>query len=180
MDNIYKKAIAKSFMELSKYKSVKEIRISDITQACSISRQTFYHYFQDKYEVIEYIYEPATRKLSEFSLGNSSFHEAFLDMFYECYNNKEYYMSIVSYKGQNSFEDYAFKGNYNFYTNFFAHKQKEDLVKSLEIEIKYACSGTVYTVINWIRSGMKETPEYMVDKIYKCLPMELRLAIEET
>lgn len=179
MGNIYKDAIAKSFMELSKQKNVKDIRISDITQACGISRQTFYHHFQDKYSVMEYIYEPATKKLLEFGLGNSNFYEAFLEMFYECYNNKAYYMSLVSYNGQNSFEEYAFKGNHNFYTNFFAHKKKKDIAKSLEIEIDYACYGTVYTVINWIRTGMKETPEYMVDKLYKCLPMELRRAVEK-
>lgn len=179
-NSVYKDAIARSFMELSKEKKVKDITVSDITSACGISRQTFYHHFKDKYAVIEYLHEPAVNMILEIAEGSASdIRSALLRMYQECYNNKEYYMSLLSYEGQNSFEEYTRNGNRNFYINFLKRKTGSDkLDKSLEIAIDFACHGAAFTLINWIRNGMKETPEYISEEMYKCHPEVLRKAME--
>lgn len=179
---IYKDAIAKSFMELSKEKSVAEITVSDIAKACGISRQTFYHHFKDKFSVMEYLYEPAIRQIKEINMGyGNDIQEALLRMYQECYDNRAYYMSIVSYEGQNSFEEYCMKGNREFFIEYFAQKNGNRILdKSLEIAIDFSCYGAAFTLISWIRNGMKESPEFIAREMYKCLPEILRLSMEES
>ena len=53
---ITKDAIANAFKELMKIKSFDKISISDITNSCKLNRQTFYYHFQDKYELMNWIY----------------------------------------------------------------------------------------------------------------------------
>ena len=51
-----KEAIINSFKQLMRKKSFDKISISDITNNCYLNRQTFYYHFQDKYELMNYIY----------------------------------------------------------------------------------------------------------------------------
>lgn len=53
---ITKKAIAQCLKNLAAEKSFLKISIGDITAACGLNRQTFYYHFQDKYELLDWIY----------------------------------------------------------------------------------------------------------------------------
>ena len=48
--------IAKGLKNLLKTKDLDRIRIKEITDEVGLMRPTFYNYFQDKYEVVEYIF----------------------------------------------------------------------------------------------------------------------------
>ena len=52
-----KKKIASSMMDLLKKKPIDKITITDITVNCDMSRQLFYRYFVDKYDLINWMYE---------------------------------------------------------------------------------------------------------------------------
>lgn len=52
-----KNNIANQLQEIMKYKDFHKISITDITQACDISRPTFYYHFHDIYEVLEYVFQ---------------------------------------------------------------------------------------------------------------------------
>jgi AcrR family transcriptional regulator len=134
--------------------------VSNITKACGISRQTFYHHFRDKYSVIEYLYEPA---IKEIGMGcGSDIQEVLLRMYEECCNNRANYISVISYEGQNSFEEYCIKGNREFFMEYFTQKYGNgNLDKSLETAIDSSCHGAAFTLISWIRNGMKECSEFI-------------------
>ncbi len=51
-----KRAIANSLKELARVKPFDKISVGDISKQCSINRQTFYYHFQDKYDLITWIY----------------------------------------------------------------------------------------------------------------------------
>lgn len=51
-----KDIIANALLELSNRKPLSEISISDITDFCDLSRNTFYYHFKDKQELIFWIY----------------------------------------------------------------------------------------------------------------------------
>lgn len=70
--NLTKKAIALSAKELTKEKPYDKISISDIADRCGIKRQTFYYHFQDKYELLVWIYfnELFAPNMEDISLEN--------------------------------------------------------------------------------------------------------------
>ena len=57
--------IAKTFIEISKTKSVDKITVKDLVEACYISRQTFYYHFQDILEVIEWSVQQVFEEILE-------------------------------------------------------------------------------------------------------------------
>ena len=48
--------IAEGLKNLLRTKDLDRIRIKEITDEVGLMRPTFYNYFQDKYEVVEYIF----------------------------------------------------------------------------------------------------------------------------
>lgn len=67
-----KATIARSFMEVSKTKSVDKITVKDLVEACHISRQTFYYHFQDILDVIEWSVQQAFEEILEHSSGTQA------------------------------------------------------------------------------------------------------------
>ena len=51
-----KELIAESFIELSANRNVDKIKIKEITDNCGLTPTTFYNHFQDKYDLIVWIY----------------------------------------------------------------------------------------------------------------------------
>ena len=54
--SITKEALADALKALLANQPLSKISIKDITNYCGISRNTFYYHFQDKYELLSYIY----------------------------------------------------------------------------------------------------------------------------
>ena len=54
LSHLTQKAIVETTMRLVEQKTVKKITIRDIVEACGITRNTFYYYFHDIYEVLEH------------------------------------------------------------------------------------------------------------------------------
>ena len=51
-----KELLAASIMELARTKTVEKITVKEIVQNCGLTSTTFYHYFQDKYQLLAWIY----------------------------------------------------------------------------------------------------------------------------
>lgn len=47
--------LAKSLKELMANQPFEKLSVSDITNNCSLHRQTFYYHFEDKYELLDWI-----------------------------------------------------------------------------------------------------------------------------
>ena len=48
--------IAEKMKDLMKVKSIEKIRVTDICKAAEIERSTFYYHFEDKYELLAWIF----------------------------------------------------------------------------------------------------------------------------
>ena len=53
--NITKRVLASTLKELVTARPFEKVSVSDICDACGVSRKTFYYHFQDKYELLEWI-----------------------------------------------------------------------------------------------------------------------------
>lgn len=57
-----RRLIAASFMELMKSISFKKVSVNDICENALISRSTFYHHFEDKYQLLRYCMEGEAKR----------------------------------------------------------------------------------------------------------------------
>ncbi len=101
-----KELLAESFRELALSMPFQKISIKMITDKAGVIRPTFYNYFQDKYEVIEFLYEKDIQNNIQVMLDNDMDTEAIKLMFICFEKNRKYYKTMLAVIGQNSFEEF--------------------------------------------------------------------------
>ena len=98
----------RSLKELCREKSFDKISIADITSTCGLNRQTFYYHFEDKYELLNWIYytEGFARLVDGITLENWDSHIAVL--FETMRADKKFYENTVRCT-PDTFGNYLFK-----------------------------------------------------------------------
>lgn len=76
MSNKTKKLIAETLLSMAQHKNLDKITVTDLVEACGISRQTFYYHFQDILDVIEWTIGQAVQNALERSLAAKTPEEA--------------------------------------------------------------------------------------------------------
>lgn len=168
---ITKKAIAESMKELMKKKSLKKITISDIVQNCGLNRQTFYYHFRDKYDLVNWIYyNEVVVTFSQVSTS-ADWSVIILDVLNIMKKEKNFYTGALNVAGQNIFNNDFFD-----VTKEMLLKIVDELVDGVEegrnmeaadrlFIADFYTYGLVGMVIQWAKSGMKEPPNEIVDRL---------------
>lgn len=63
MPNTMKYALAQSLKKLLSIRKLDKITVKDIAEDCGVNRQTFYYYFRDIYDLLEWNFCDATERL---------------------------------------------------------------------------------------------------------------------
>lgn len=103
---ITQKKIAKIFKQQVIEIGFEKVTIAKIMQASNMRRQTFYDYFQDKYELVDWIFQQEAMEKIEDNLAYEGWEiivENLLKYFEE---NQVFYRKILFFDGQNSFQEY--------------------------------------------------------------------------
>ncbi len=160
---ITKKAIAAGMKELTKKKSFDKITISDITEICGLNRQTFYYHFQDKYDLVNWIYynEIIATVIDGLTYENSI--EKVLLMLTKMKAEDYFYMNTLKATVKNEFEECLFQVVSELFSDIIERIAGNTQMQSDEIRFiaEFYAFGMTGTIISWALHGMKETPEYI-------------------
>lgn len=170
---ITKKAIAQGFKKLILKKDFHKISIHDITNECGLNRQTFYYHFQDKYDLLNWIYYQEAFIVVIDNLTFDNYHTQFQKLFQIMYEDKKFYQNTIRCD-QNYFYNYLVK-----LTTKIFHDAIHQLDEMHQLDEKdklfyakfyaYAFSGSI---IDWVLNDMKQSP--------KTLSQQLKRFIEDT
>lgn len=180
MGNIYKSAIAQAFMTLCYKKAISDITVTDIADACGISRKTFYNYFRDKFDVMAYIFDVAAKKTAvPLNDDSTSISISIKKMLDKALEDQRYYMSIVSFRGQNGFADHFCKYTNNYFLESIEKKHGKDAITNeVRFSIAFYCYALTEVFVQWIRSGMKLSTEFVAAECTNCMPPLLKDLLE--
>lgn len=153
-----KKKIAITLHELVCKKEYEKIRIDDIVAAVPVSRRTFYNYFHDKNEVIQYI---ITEQFMEhaFPICKAGFGKKGLIVFFRYIEeDRIFYQSLVRYESGYLLQD-ALIQTYDQVVERvkeYAHPvQNREKRINPDIYKIYTHSALAATIVYWLKSGMK-------------------------
>lgn len=108
-----KALLGEKFKELVAKKGFEKLTIKMITDAAGVIRPTFYNYFQDKYEVMEWLlWEDVFKEVSELMEQERGM-ESLKLLFRKFEEDKTYYEKVFEVTGQNSFEEMLYGQIYN-------------------------------------------------------------------
>ena len=145
--------------------SFHKISVSDIMLDCQMRRQTFYYHFQDKYELLGWIYKEETKENITDFIEYAKWENIFNQLFEYFYQNQRFYRNAFKVVEQNSFNEYLFEHTKNLYI-----KVIDELIVSSGLVISeegkslfasFYSHGFVGTIKDWIENGCIVEPVTM-------------------
>ncbi|MBU3101284.1 MULTISPECIES: TetR/AcrR family transcriptional regulator [Clostridium] len=175
MKQLIKKAIANEFFVLCQTKPIKKITVTEIAKAADISKQTFYHYFKDKDDVLNYLFDLIALDPLFFDITKDNFVTIISNFYYKMFLNKFYYKVASNYETQNSIMKNFIEKTETFYKNYVLQKHGEDyLTKDILNAITFYSYGIVHLVKQWIDNDMNESTDEIAITCYYCMPQLLK------
>ena len=161
MSELTKKALAAAAAEILRKKSLDKITIKEITDACGLTRNTFYYHFEDLYDLLGWmLIKEADEILTRFS-EEEQWEEGFLEGLSFLYENKKMIYHIYKTINRGDLDKYLNKVG-EVYALRLVNIQAEGLGFSREAvktAANFYINAFVGTVLRWIENDMKESPE---------------------
>lgn len=175
MSQTTRKALADSLKKLLEERPLEKISIKDITSDCDVNRQTFYYYYKDVYDLIEWIFvTEGTKFLGDYSVYDS-WQEGFLRIFNYLYNNKRLVVSAFHSLGREHLERFLHEEVYKLLRNLIKELTKEKYIREHNKEYianfyKFAFVGIIF---QWIRTDMKDEPIIIVRDVSRLVSVDI-------
>ena len=158
-----KERIAAAFKKLMIQGPFDGITITDITDECGLNRLTFYYHFQDKYDLMSWIFY---KEIIEPLKGNVNA-DNWADMLYSALktlkDDSDFYCSSITYD-RVELRTYIYDVSEEIMSDVIHDITKEVDVAEEEIEFmsKFFSHGLAGMLFDWISSGMIEDPRDIV------------------
>lgn len=162
---ITKKAIAQGFKDLMKEKTFDKITIQDITKACGLNRQTFYYHFQDKYELVDWIFYNEAIALISGDLTYENWDQKVSVLLHHMKNDSHFYMNTLKISMESGFQEYLFRITKELFGNLILQIYEQVQLDEIDFIASFYAFGISGTIIFWARNGMKESPEELVQEL---------------
>ena len=179
MSQITKRALEASLKKLLLQKPLDKITIRDITDDCGINRMTFYYHFKDIYDLIEWsLIEDADRVIA----GNrtlATWQQGLLRIFEAVRDNRALILNIYRSVSHEQVELYLYRLTYDLMLGVVEEQAAGMSVRPEDKRFiadfyKYALVGLV---LDWVRQGMREDPQQLVDRLSQLVSGNIAAAL---
>ena len=175
-----KERIVEAYIELESERPVEKITVTALVERSRITRKTFYYYFKDIYDLLEWIF---TNEVIE-EIDNEKeedWQQKFIYIFEYVIQNKEFIKNVYSSGSKEYFLKFVYKQTNLLIINFIEKEYKNKKVK--EENKKFIANfykyGFVGIMEEWIETGMKENPKEIVSKLNDIIEGDIERALEK-
>ncbi len=165
------KKLKQAFKELALEEPMEKITIREITDRAGLIRTTFYHHYQDKYDLMEQIIRDEIVNPIGPLVENDMIDEAVILIFSNLMKEKELYSRLAKTSGQNSFEQIAQRCVKDILYHVISQKIQAKIdAKTLkhswlspDMVAMYYAQTMTFVVMYWIDKGMPYTPREIAE-----------------
>ncbi|MDR1132303.1 MAG: TetR/AcrR family transcriptional regulator [Oscillospiraceae bacterium] len=151
-----------------------KITVSMIAKRSGVSKPTFYRYFLDKYDVVNYSYKVNLDRWRSHS-GGRSWRDFFIKMYTASKADSKLLKNAYSTVGINSYKEFLFKYSYEaIQTSAIKCRGGAPLTREEEIYLAIFCYGVIAVDYEWINGNLDYTAKEMAELTYRALPGTLR------
>ena len=163
-------AMAQALKSLLHTHSLERITVRDIVERCGVGRQTFYYYFQDKYDLMDWIYEQEAKPFfPEDDPGSWS--DNMTAFCRHMWQDKGFFSCALQTNGARSFPgflralivDEAVRS-----VREISGNRTVDLARYRYVA-EFCSIALVGMLVDWADHGMKEDPALFVEKMRNIL-----------
>ncbi len=158
-------------------KTIERISVNEIAAASSLTRQTFYIHFIDKYDAVNSIFLNDFKDgIARFASEELSCRGTMIHILSIMKQKKNFYSNAFKSRGQNSLIDFIIHFYFQFHCILHCQLRK---VKSLDDStislIKFWSYGTAAYIANWVSEGMKVPEEELSIFLQQRIPESIQI-----
>ena len=168
-------------IEMLKTKSLGNITVTDIVSQCGVSRQSFYYYFDDIYDLIEWYFTQETEKaLDEYS-DIDSWQTGYIRMMHWAQKNKPLVTNVYRSIQREYIEVFMYRVLYQYMIKVVQTEAEQFQVTQEQCEsiAKFYTLAINAISLEWIRTGMQEKPETVANNVSFMIEGDFRKALQK-
>lgn len=175
-----KEQLSQKFLKLLKTKGIEEISVSELCKKSDISRETFYYHFQDKYDLISWIYGCQKKSIMEQYFGTEPWSATCTRVLKLIREYSTFYrrgFSDTSYQNlERAMNDYTINV---FSTVISQETHQQKLSKEMEFYIRFNSHGAVSMTKEWVESGMLVSEEELGKLLADSMPGKMKACFDK-
>lgn len=180
MSQTTKRALEASLKKLLLQKPLNKVTINDIAEDCGISRMTFYYHFKDIYDLVEWICIEDAKQALEGKSTHDNWQEGFLNIFHAVQDNKSFVLNVYRCVSRERIEQYLYPLVHHLMMGVVEEMAVGMMVNDSDKQFvasfyEYAFVGVM---LEWIKNGMKEDPNLIVERTSKLIQGSVLRAME--
>lgn len=168
-----KYVLVDSVKELMKTIPLDNITVTKIVENCGTTRQTFYRNFTDKYDLVNWYFDKIIQKTIKQMGISLTLQEGLIKKFQLMKEDKDFFVSAFSSSDYNSLLSYDCSCILKFYTDIARKKYQESLSEKILFLLEFYCKGSMELTSEWVKKGMKLSPEVMAELLVDAMPQRL-------
>ena len=164
--SITKQALAAALKSLMQEMPFERVSVSHICQKCNMNRQSFYYHFQDKYELLNWIFDMAFIGRIESEAPDPSLEEL-TALFGILYQDRTFYRNALSVRGQNSLVEHIRE----IAVPVLRERLREALPdeKDRDFYLDFFLDALLGAIMRWIMDENCEPPEEFIPHFFSCI-----------
>lgn len=183
-----KRLIAQSLKELSEEKPFDKISVGEIAARSNVNRQTFYYHFQDKYDLLKWIYKEDYFFPNMQNLNFDNWDQCLRGILESVRADRRFCVNTIRHTEQEVTELFLadtvhiFDAALDLLKNQSAEKEKT--LRRVDPEeqnfiARFFAYGVCGILVEWIEKGMKEEPEVVAHRMRNLLNTCKELAYKQ-
>jgi len=181
MSQTTKRALAASLKKLLAERPLDKITVIDIVKDCEVNRQTFYYHFQDINDLLEWFIMNEASMALDGKKTYDTWQRGFVQILQYARENKTVVMNVSKSLDREQGEKYLYDIAYDLLIGVVDEKAagipvREEDKKTIADFYKYAFVGLA---LNWIKNGMKEDPQVIIDQLSVLIQGSFSEALEK-
>ena len=162
-----KQQIAQKFTELLMEKPLEQITVKELAEALGISRQTFYYYFHDIYEIVEWIFETESEIILSGCSTIDSWQLGYILMMQWVQNHRRLVLSCYRSIRKDYVENFMNRILYPYIQEVVKEQSRGMQVTDQQIEFisRFFTLAINATSLDWICKGMSDNPCDLAEQV---------------
>lgn len=167
--NRTKQDLAQSLKTLMQTMPLERISVGDIVESAGLGRNTFYYHFQDKYDLVNWIFENETAGIlcQDLTVENWDLYLKQLEEYFR--SNQVFYCNALAYSGQNCLADtiyHTVRRRVIKQGMALTAPQRQGMTDEEVNAVGEVIACTFLgLLVHWAQNGMKEDPK----SFHECL-----------
>lgn len=162
-----KEAIATALLKVMEIYSYSEITVTQITQEARLSRKTFYRHFNDKEQVLKYLFDSLYKECVEEIITSGICH--YWDVVLCYFDFWEEHADAIKLLNRSGLLPKLFEESYNRSFEVFRIVRAKDIVKAnedlLPYILAYSIGGMHSMLTRWIESDMAVESRIIIESL---------------